>query len=320
MMSNPSRLEHFPISFFSIVMGLCGLTIAWSAFQRAFGLRLNVDGALALFVAGLFVVLLFFYVRKILRFRDAVIRELHHPVKMNFFPSISISLILLSIVSLHTLPVAAEPFWLMGAVMHIGFTLYIMSVWIHHDQFEIHHINPAWFIPVVGNVLVPVAGMQLGYIEVSWFFFSIGIVFWIVLMTIIFYRIMFHSPLPEKLMPTLFILIAPPAVGFLAYMKLTGDLDAFARILYYVGLFLTLLLVTQYRFFIRINFSLTWWAYSFPVAAITIATLVVYEHTGSVVHAGLGWVLVTLLTLLIIMLLYRTARAVSCNMICRPED
>ena len=320
MMSNPSRLEHFPISFFSIVMGLCGLTIAWSAFQRAFGLRLNVDGALALFVAGLFVVLLFFYVRKILRFRDAVIRELHHPVKMNFFPSISISLILLSIVSLHTLPVAAEPLWLIGTVMHFGFTLYIMSVWIHHDQFEIHHINPAWFIPVVGNVLVPVAGMQLGYTEVSWFFFSIGIVFWIVLMTIIFYRIMFHSPLPEKLMPTLFILIAPPAVGFLAYMKLTGDLDAFARILYYVGLFLTLLLVTQYRFFIRINFSLTWWAYSFPVAAITIATLVMYEHTGSVMHAGLSWVLVTLLTLLIIMLLYRTARAVSCNMICRPED
>ncbi|MBL3528373.1 MAG: SLAC1 anion channel family protein [gamma proteobacterium endosymbiont of Lamellibrachia anaximandri] len=319
-MSNPSRLENFPISFFSIVMGLCGLAIAWSTFQRAFGLRLNVDGALALFVAGLFVVLIFFYVRKIVRFRDAVIRELHHPVKMNFFPSISISLILLSIVSLHTLPVAAEPLWLIGSVMHIGFTLYIMSVWIHHDQFEIHHINPAWFIPVVGNVLVPVAGMQLGYTEVSWFFFSIGIVFWVVLMTIIFYRIMFHSPLPEKLMPTLFILIAPPAVGFLAYMKLTGDLDAFARILYYVGLFLTLLLVTQYRFFIRINFFLTWWAYSFPVAAITIATLVMYEHTGSVVHAGLGWVLVTLLTLLIVMLLYRTARAVSCHMICRPED
>ncbi|MBL3601418.1 MAG: SLAC1 anion channel family protein [gamma proteobacterium endosymbiont of Lamellibrachia anaximandri] len=319
-MSNPSRLENFPISFFSIVMGLCGLAIAWSTFQRAFGLRLNVDGALALFVAGLFVVLIFFYVRKIVRFRDAVIRELHHPVKMNFFPSISISLILLSIVSLHTLPVAAEPLWLIGSVMHIGFTLYIMSVWIHHDQFEIHHINPAWFIPVVGNVLVPVAGMQLGYTEVSWFFFSIGIVFWIVLMTIIFYRIMFHSPLPEKLMPTLFILIAPPAVGFLAYMKLTGDLDAFARILYYVGLFLTLLLVTQYRFFIRINFFLTWWAYSFPVAAITIATLVMYEHTGSVVHAGLGWVLVTLLTLLIVMLLYRTARAVSRHMICRPED
>ncbi|MBL3590420.1 MAG: SLAC1 anion channel family protein [gamma proteobacterium endosymbiont of Lamellibrachia anaximandri] len=319
-MSNPSRLENFPISFFSIVMGLCGFTIAWSTFQRAFGLRLNVDGALALFVAGLFVVLLFFYVRKILRFRDAVIRELHHPVKMNFFPSISISLILLSIVSLHTMPVAAEPLWLMGTVMHIGFTLYIMSVWIHHDQFEIHHINPAWFIPVVGNVLVPVAGMQLGYTEVSWFFFSIGIVFWIVLMTIIFYRIMFHSPMPEKLMPTLFILIAPPAVGFLSYIKLTGDLDAFARILYYVGLFLTLLLTTQYRFFIRINFFLTWWAYSFPIAAITIATLVVYEHSGSVVHAGLSWVLVTLLTLLIIMLLYRTARAVSRHMICRPED
>ena len=37
-------------------------------------------------------------------------------------------------------------------------------------------------------------------------------------------------PLPERLLPTVFILIAPPAVGFIAYVRLTGGVDVFAQI------------------------------------------------------------------------------------------
>ena len=70
----------------------------------------------------------------------------------------------------------------------------------------------------------------------------------VILLTIIFYRVLFHHPIDERLMPTLFILIAPPAVGFIAYTRLTGgELDTFARVLYYSGLFLTLLLFTPGR-------------------------------------------------------------------------
>ncbi len=128
--------------------------------------------------------------------------------------------------------------------------------WIHHDHFEVQHLNPAWFIPAVGNVLVPVAGVQLGFIEISWFFFSIGMLFWVILLTIIFNRIMFHNPMQDKLIPTLFILIAPPAVGFIAYMKLAGELDAFARILYFAGLFLTMLMLIQVKRFAKLQFFL----------------------------------------------------------------
>lgn len=40
------------------------------------------------------------------------------------------------------------------------------------------------------------------------------------------------------------------------------------------GLFLTLLLFTQIGRFARLQFALSWWAYSFPLAAITIASFV----------------------------------------------
>jgi tellurite resistance protein len=315
----PSRLQYFPIAFFSMVMGLAGMSIAWQKAQHVLQLNLAVGEATCILACGLFVVLLALYLSKTLRHKAAVLQELRHPVKLNFFPTISISLILLSIGMLQTLPGVSGILWVMGASLHLLFTLYVIGVWIHHEHFEVHHINPAWFIPVVGNALVPIAGVPLGFHELSWFFFSIGMVFWIVLLCIIFYRVLFHHPLDDKLMPTFFILIAPPAVGFIAYFKLVGELDGFARILYYCGLFLTLLLFTQASRFLRLKFFLSWWAYSFPLAAITVATLLMYESTGLMAFAALGWLLLSLLTLIVVYLLYRTALAVSRGKICLPE-
>ncbi|MET0027726.1 MAG: SLAC1 anion channel family protein [Candidatus Thiodiazotropha sp.] len=319
-MNHNSRLPHFPISFFAMVMGLAGLCIAWEKAQVGYHLPFRLDLALIPFTALVFTILALTYLMKLLRYPGEVVKELNHPVKLNFFPAVSISLILLSITMLHTLPGVSKVLWILGSALHLGFTLYVMNIWIHHDKFEVHHINPAWFIPVVGNVLVPVAGTAHGYYEISWFFFSIGIIFWLVLFTIIIYRVLFHNPLPDRLMPTFFILIAPPAVGFISYVKLNGGIDNFAHVLYYSGLFLTLLLFTMVFRFSRLQFFLSWWAYSFPLAAITIATLLMFEKTSNPGFAALGWVLLTVLSLVVTYLFYRTMRAVGGKKICMPEE
>jgi tellurite resistance protein len=190
---------------------------------------------------------------------------------------------------------------------------------MHQSKFEIIHLNPAWFIPVVGNILIPIAGVVHAPVEISWFFFSIGLMFWPVLLSIIFYRVIFHGSLPERLMPTLFILIAPPAVGFLSYLKLTGEVDAFAHVLYHGALFFTLLLFTQLRLFTRLRFFLSWWAYSFPLTAITVATLAMFEHTGGMLFLRLSGILLGISTVVIAGLLIRTALAVARREICLEE-
>ncbi len=319
-MNQTNRLAYFPISFFATVMGLSGLCIAWENAEHTFGLPFQLESALLPFTTLVFVFLLALYLAKLSRHPQEVIKELNHPVKLNFFPAISISLILLSIAFLKIMPALSQVLWIAGTLLHLLFTLYVMNIWIHHDKFEVHHINPAWFIPVVGNVLVPIAGTAHGYTEVSWFFFSIGILFWLVLFTIIFYRVLFHHPLPDKLMPTFFILIAPPAVGFISYVKLAGGLDNFAHVLYYSGLFLTLLLLTQAPRFSRLQFFLSWWAYSFPLAAITIASLLMYRIQQQVGFAIIGWGLLSILTLVVTYLLYRTLKAVGGRKICLPEE
>ncbi len=319
MQQNLSRLANFPVSFFSSVMGMAGFSIAITRAESIYHLEPGVSMILSFTTLLLFISILMVYLFKLVKEKEAVIKEFHHPIKISFFPTVSISLLLLSICMLHNNQPLAYALWAMGAIMHLGFTLFVMSAWINHDYFEINHMNPSWFIPIVGNILVPVAGVPLGYSDISWFFFSIGVVFWPVLLTIIFYRIIFHPALPGKLIPTFFILIAPPAVGFLAYLKLTGEMDNFARILYFSGLFFTLLVFTQYRKFSKLDFFLSWWAYSFPLAAISIATMVMYQHTQNVVFSIIAIFLLAILTLFISMLIIKTFRAVLEKRICIEE-
>lgn len=63
-----------------------------------------------------------------------------------------------------------------------------------------------------------------------------------------------------------------------------GELDTFARILYFSGLFLTMLLFSQARCFLKLRFSLSWWAYSFPLAAISIASMAMYQQSAEPVY------------------------------------
>ena len=133
-------------------------------------------------------------------------------------------------------------------------------------------------------------------------------------------RFFFHNPVPTKLLPTLFILIAPPAVGFVAWMRLhKGVLDDPGRILYYAALFTTLLLFFQWKQFVKVKFALPWWAYSFPTAAITIASTIMLEKIGGVFFTTLVTSLLVFLTSLVVLLIVKTIQAIAKGEICEPE-
>lgn len=157
--AGPNRLKYLPVSFFAMIMGLSGLALAWERAEEIFGLPINLSGAVLSVAVLIFAVLAGLYLNKLLRHPEAVRAELHHPIQLNFFPTVSISLILLGAAMLHHLTEVGGVLWVLGTALHLVLTLYVMGVWLHHEAFEIHHINPAWFIPVVGNVLVPIAGV-----------------------------------------------------------------------------------------------------------------------------------------------------------------
>lgn len=314
------RLAHFPVTLFASVMGLSGLTLAMHLAETRFGWG-HVASSVALWVTVLdFVLIAALFTVKALRFPAAIAAEWHHPVKLAFFPAISISLLLIATALRAEAPEAARLVWLVGAAGQAALTLAVISGWIGRRPFQPMHISPAWFIPAVGNVVAPVAGVGLGYVEVSWLFFATGLLFWIVLLTLVMNRLVFHDPLPGRLLPTLAILIAPPAVSFLAWLQLNGGvLDPFARILYYSAVTFAGIVVLQVPSFARLPFALSWWALSFPVAGLTLATFRYGELAGLPGFDVAGVTLLVLLIAIVGALAARTLLAAARAEICRPE-
>ncbi|MGD9866099.1 MAG: SLAC1 anion channel family protein [Pseudodonghicola sp.] len=313
------RLSHFPITFFAMVMGLMGLTLALHAAQQTLPWAGPLGQGAMYLGTAVFVVIAAFYLLKLLRYPAAVRGEWGHPVRLAFFPAVSVSLLLTATAYYAVDPDLARGLWILGAAGQGILTIAVVSGWISHRPFEVAHLTPAWFIPAVGNVIVPIAGVRLGYIELSWLFFSAGIMFWIVLLTLVMNRLVFHNPIPARLFPTLVILIAPPAVAFVAYYQLVGQIDPFAHILLNAAYVFALLVLVQVPKLLRLPFALSWWALSFPVAALTIASLLYARVAQSGAHLVVGYLALAALGVIIAGLLLRTLAAILRGEICQPE-
>ena len=312
------RLQFFPIMMFAIIMGLAGLTLVFKRMHEVLSFPPIIAITMTAVTTVLFFVILFFYFLKLIKHKNEVKKEFSHPIRINFFAASSISTLILSMIYRHDMDLAAEVFFIVGAVLHIFFTFYTIRFWINNNL-EIQHSNPAWFIPIVGNLIVPIAGKGFVDDTVLYFYFSIGIFFWIILFSIILNRIIFHNQFAPKFMPTLFILIAPPAIGFISYVKLTGGLDFFAQILFNLGLFFTILVFVMYKNFINIKFFISWWAFTFPMAAITLATILMYDLTHKNFYGILAYVLMAITTIIIILVARQTIIHMTKKEICIME-
>ncbi len=316
---NTRSLEHMPIQLFAIIMGLSGFAIMFAKAYHLLDMPYFIYLSILFVDTVLFLVIFTAYMFKILLHVEAVKKEFYHPIKSSFMAAISISFLLLSIAYYDFAPTLSILLWYIGTPLQLAFTLIIIRYWIHNDL-KIVHSNPAWFIPIVGNVLVPIIGVEAAPMAVSIFFFSVGMFFWIVLFTIMMNRIVFHHQLAKKLIPTFFIFIAPPAVGFVSYFRITsGSIDMFSMFLYFVALFTFILLLFMVSMYDTKKFFISWWAYTFPLAAMSIATLMmemVYHNSVTYV-ASMGMIILT--TLVVGFVSMRTLKACSEKEICIEE-
>jgi len=294
------RLQYFPVMMFAIVMGFSGLTLVLGKLHHELFFPGFIVSFFTYFTTALFFVITFFYLKKLITYKEEVKKEFTHPIRINFFAAISISMLLLGLIYKNSIAELSHIFFILGAALHLFLTFYTIKYWINNNL-EMQHSNPAWFIPIVGNIIVPIVGKGFVGDSILYFFFSIGIFFWIILFAIILNRIIFHKQFAPKFMPTLFILIAPPAIGFISYIKLEGNLDFFAHILYSLGLFFTILVFVMYKNYIKIKFFISWWAFTFPMAAISLATVLMFELTHNWIYAIMSYFLATV-TIIIVFL------------------
>jgi tellurite resistance protein len=306
-----------PVSAFAMVMGLSGLSLAWTKFFQVTKLSYAQEFALAFGALAtiVFLVLALGLLRKQIQQPEKLIEEWNHPVKSSFFGAISVGVCLLSAVIFNYSPIIAEYVWIFGASLHLIAMLAVLNAWVHRESLQASHACPVWFIPAVGNVVIPLGGVKLGYIEISWFFFSVGLIFWLVLLSLVMYRLMFvQPPLPDRLKPTMAIFLAPPTVAFSSWLALTsqiGDqpLDPVGHLLIGIGFFFAFFLLTQFKKFAQLPFFMSWWAYSFPLASFTIAVFNYAQFSPAAIYAAYASIIFT--TILISGLFIRTLLAIK---------
>lgn len=305
------NLRYFPIVLFASVMGFAAFTIAIIQLENIYRLNPVVSSVLIAITTLLFLLNGGILVYRIFRHIENVKQDFNHPVKMNFFATVSISLLLLAVLYVDIHYYISFVFWIFGMVIQLLLTLTILTKMFWQAPFNLKLFTPATFIPIVGNLVVPIGGFTYVSDEINWFFLAIGLFFSIVYMTYVFYRLFFVAPLPPPLLPSVFIALAPPSVGFVAYTTAIGTIDIFAQILYGLALFFGLFLIIQFIKIIQGPFFISMWAFLFPTGAFTIATIQMYEATNYLLYNILYVIQIIFLTALVVYLSWYTIIAWS---------
>jgi tellurite resistance protein len=154
-------IDYLPVGLFGSVMGLTGLSIAW----RLASARYGVPEVIALGIGGLavlaFLIVSASYCIKLVTAFPAVRAEFRHPIAGNLFGTVLISLLLLPIVLEPFAGRLAQILWWIGAVGMIIFAAHMVDRWMS-QRHEVAHATPAWIVPVVGLLDVPLALPRLG--------------------------------------------------------------------------------------------------------------------------------------------------------------
>jgi len=310
--SPAAAAARIPASWFLMVTGVAELGAAWRAAAQAYKVSAWVADALLAIAAALWLALLAAQVAKAFAARERLRGELEHPVDGSLAALAPASfLILVSGIAVHFRSVALVLFWI-GAAGQLAFALYVVGRWFT-TPVEPRLVTPALYVaPVVGSFLAAHAAGSVGRADVGWLFFGVGLIAWLLVGATLLGRYLSAGELAPPLRPLLGIELAPPAVGLAAWQVLDGPFpDASTRALLGFALFVALVLLRLAGRFRDVPFGVAFWAFAFPLAALSTATLREGGVTPGSFAAGLGLPLLVVVNALVAVIAFRTVTAAS---------
>jgi tellurite resistance protein len=253
-------------------MGIAGLGMAWIAAARPLGIsaragELMVGAAMLLWLA-----LAACYASK---WRQAPARaraEWQDPIQGSFVALVPASLLLMLPALAPGASIGAKILFPFLAAAQIAVSSALIARWISLKQ-DPDLVTPAWHLAVViGLLFAAGAANSLGYKLTGWCFFGAGVVWWLLIESIVLPRLIQREPLPPALRAHIAIELAPPAMVVATYLALVdGEVDAIALGIFGYALFIALILAMLWRFLLKAPFEAGCWAYTFPFTALSVA-------------------------------------------------
>ena len=301
-----------PIRFAPAVMSLFGLALAWRNLAESVGWVDPIASILSI-GAVLFGLVTLGSIVVHMTSRAAFLETIQHP-QLKILPAcLTVGLMLLSALLAPHLPTLARVLIWVAALGHLGLLAWLLNGWFA-GSIPLEQVTPVWFIPTVGNIVIPIGAIAAGEPMLAWVGFSIGLILWLALLPIVLFRLIHAAPLPPENEASQLVLVAPPAIGSVAWVTLTGgDQLILGVMLLSVASFLALTLLPMMTRVMLRSFSPANWSFGFPLAALA-SGLVLYAEALDLIglaYAGL-FVLVSV-SLIVVWLLIASARILVKN-------
>ena len=262
-------------------VGLLALAGAWRRAQGfGWALALPVANVIAGFAVALLSLLLLLYGAKCLRHPRIMAAEFTHPLVGSIMALVPLSLLLCT--TYFATP--GDNGWLIFTLLALtiqGIIAIRIVTMLTTASLPLASITPALYVPPVGGGLVGgMALSTLGYPGWAALLFGMGLAGWALLEARVLNRI-FEGAMPEALRPTVGLELAPASVATLAagviWPQLPGDVLI-------VGLGIAagpiVAVLARYKWWSRVPFSIGFWSFSFPLAALASGVIEVVRRGG----------------------------------------
>ena len=353
------RLRGFHPGWFGAVMGTAIVGVAASmdpggAASLASAAR-TLSQTMVVIAVVLAVVLAVGYLGRFVLHTDAALADLRDPVAGALYGTLPGGILVLAVAA-----AAIGPTWFSAPTVRdlvvglawvgvpLAFVLSVVFAYLLFVRSELvpETVNGGWFIPPVVNIVVPLVLVSLvpesspatarALLLASYGFFGMGLVLYLLIVTMLHHRLVLH-PLPHAgLAPSLWIGLGPIGVGALALVKMAAAGTAVfgpaapgialasklaATALWGFGVWwlaAAALLLVHYLRSGPLPYGVGWWGFTFPLGAYTVATLALSKAWDL---SWLGWAgagLFVLLGLFWLVVAARTAWALRTGEAWRP--
>lgn len=295
-----TRTGRAQLSSLGIPFGLSGLAGTWTmTAQTSLAPQSIAEGLWALAAVAWIAVVANYLWRA--RNRGGSIRmDLRDPVQGAFASLAPTSATLICTHYAHYFPLAGRVATVMFTLVGLLFGAWFLSQLALRER-SIDAIHSGYLLPTVAAAfIIGQSAGTFGWTLLGEAAVAVGILFWLMLGTVILARMAFRPAPPAALLPTFAIFSAPPAVAGNAWFALNGgrvDLIETAPL----GTFVVLILVQLMMLgaYSRLPFTLGFWAFTFTAASsgtYAVHWLALWGGPGYVVWA---WGVVGLVTVLI---------------------
>jgi tellurite resistance protein len=259
--------QRIPLNTLAIPLGLTGLAEVWGEAAKTLGTPAGVAEVFWIIAAVALIWIIAAHAWRGARSADRLSTQLVHPAQGPIAALVPIVGMLLG--------GNLYGFWAVGGlvltvaslVAAAAFTGWILSVWMR-GELKLESVHGGYFLPTVAASFVSAGtAAEVGLRPLAIGAFAVGTFFWAIMFTVLLARLAFRPALPAPLVPSLAIMIAPPAVAGAAWFVIDGgrvDTSLYGLAALTVSmLLLQFALVPRY---LKLAFSLGFWSFSFPFA------------------------------------------------------